>query len=234
MTDYQFDVLHFSAPNKEPETLTYDKEDYRKAGEKFTLWRIRDFTTDRMGDPDRGFYPYTAMLVRQFDEEGNEVDRQELASNRMEQQQFSRIEPVIEELHEAHNEGKRWFVEHENGERFFYLTEAEALTHKPQFPGEQWMIFNLDNYLDGLEERNLRYFLNHRPALSTNKIESLCGVARGTLSKIKNGQRRLNRKQYERLIPILSYYGYTPHLDLRQLDKYQPEVFVDTIIAEDL
>ena len=146
MTDYQFEVLHFPALGAEPEVFTYEKEDYRTAGEKFTLLRIRDFTTDRKGNPDRGYYPYTSMLFRQLDEEGKEIYREELASNRLEIQQFSKTEPVIEELHEAHMEGKNWFVEHENGERFFYLTEAEALTHPPHFPGEQWRIYNLDNY----------------------------------------------------------------------------------------
>lgn len=233
-TQYQFDVKHFTDADQEPEILTFEMDDYRKAGEKFTLLRISDFQFERTGSTLKGYFPYTTLTVRKLDDEGNELDQEVLATNQRERRQFSHTEPMIEELFEAHEEGKRWFVQNEKMERHFYITESEALTHQPELPKDKWSIFNLDRHLVELEGRNMRYFLNHRPALSTNKIESLCGVGRGTLSKIKNGQRKLNRKQYRRLLPILSYYGYVPHLDLRQLKDGEPNLEVDTIVAEDL
>ena len=126
MTQFQFDVQHFKDPKEEPETTTYDVEDYRKAGEKFTLLRISDFQFERTGNTLKGYYPYTTLTMRRLDDEGNEIEKEVLASNHHEERQFTQSEPMMQELFEAHQEGKRWFVENEKLERHFYITEAEA------------------------------------------------------------------------------------------------------------
>lgn len=81
----------------------------------------------------------------------------------------------------------------------------------------KWQLYNLDKYLDAMEGHSIQYFLHERGAISTNQLEALADLGRGTLSKINNGQRVLSRKQYGRIVRVLQHYGYVAWVDLRNV-----------------
>lgn len=219
MHQLQFSLRHYASAEGKPELQLFEADEFFKAREAYQRLRHRIFKQARTGDPVSGFVPFVELWITELDEKLELQDEKKMASTRHELRQFPIGDPVTESLVREYEGGMRWFAQDEDGDRSFFESETEALAHANSVSEARLRLYNLDRHLDKLEERNLRYFLRNRPAISTNQVEALCGVARGTLSKVKNGQRRMNRPQYHRFMEILPDYGYEPHIDLRLLEQ---------------
>jgi hypothetical protein len=215
-TYYAYALVHQAGPDSEPVTQEFGRDDYCKAREAYLVRHERDTDAPRTGHFTTGLFPHTQLFFVQYDGERVEVKRRKILSNRHQPYPFGRMEPVAKALLMLRNAGKEWFVEDGDEQREFFKREDEALAFVAgAHPGERWQVYNLDKYLDALEGRSIQHFLVNRSALSTNQLEVLADLARGTLSKIKNGQRVLSRKQYGRIVRVLQHYGYVGWVDLR-------------------
>ncbi|MCB9233709.1 MAG: hypothetical protein H6581_18775 [Bacteroidia bacterium] len=222
MNYFQFNLLSFSEPGAEPKLEEFTPEEFARARDLFQRLRHQHFLKTRSGDALNGYYPYSQLRLVELTEDNIVVEERLVASDQLEMNEFAVADPLTERLVEARLEGMEWFVQDEDGDRSFFESEDEAIAHAVSNPEVRLQLYNLDRYLDLVEERNLRFFLQNRPAISTNMLESLCKMGRGTLSKIKNAQRQMNRKQYKRAMNVLPFYGYQPHVDLRDLTKKAP------------
>ncbi|MEM7039483.1 MAG: hypothetical protein AAF570_21090 [Bacteroidota bacterium] len=198
---------------------TFPPEEFCKARELWQRCRDHDFRSARTGDFLRGYFPRSVLYLQQNDEEGEETARFPILSNARKPTPRIAADPLAEAFLNAYAEGRRWFVEDAEGLRIFFKTEQDAIEHARAETDKGRQLFNLDRYLDRMEERNVRCFLHHRPAISTNQLEVLCGFGRGTLSKVKNGNRKLSRKHYPKLLEVLTPYGFEPHVDLRRVES---------------
>ena len=217
MNYFQFNLIHFPEAGADAEITEFTQDEFAKSREQYQRLRHQHFLKSRAGDATNGFYPYTQIRLVEMTETEEVVEEMLIASNQLEANEFAIGDPLTERLVEAHKEGMRWFAQDPEGDRAFFETEDEAIAHAISDPEAGLQLYNLNRFLDLMEERNLRFFLRNRPAISTNMLESLCKMGRGTLSKIKNGQRQMNRKQYARAMNVLPFYGYQPHVDLRVL-----------------
>jgi hypothetical protein len=226
-TYYVYLLEHHAAPEALPETKEFGFEDYCIAREAYLQRHEQDTYTSRSGHFTTGLYPNTQLFLLHLDADRQEVKRRRILSNRHQPYPFGRMEPLAKSLLTARNAGKQWFAEDEDQQREFFDTESEALAFSKKAYSsedtshrlEKWQLYNLDRHLDMLEGRSIQYFLLQRSALSTNQLEVLADLGRGTLSKIKNGQRILSRKQYGRIVRVLQHYGYVAWVDLRQVQS---------------
>jgi hypothetical protein len=210
-------VLQATATS-EPVTKEFAMADYCKARESYLQMHERDTAQPRSGHFTTGYFPNTQLYLITLDADKVEVDRQKILSNRHQPYPFGRMEPLAKSLLESRKAGMEWFVENDDEQRQFFETENDALTFtKAAHPAEKWQLYNLDKHLDFMEGQSIQYFLHQRSALSTNQLEILADLGRGTLSKIKNGQRILSRKQYGRIVRVLQHYGYVAWVDLRMI-----------------
>jgi hypothetical protein len=213
---HAYHLVHQANPESEPVTQEFGRDEYFKAREAYLLRHELDTDSPRQGHFTTGLFPHTQLYWLQYDGEHVEVKRRKVLSNKHQPYPFGRMEPLAKVLMTLRNAGKEWFVEDDDQQREFFATENDALAFaKAAHPGEKWQLFNMDKYLDAMEGRSIQHFLHHRSALSTNQLEVLADLGRGTLSKIKNGQRVLSRKQYGRIIRVLQHYGYVAWVDLR-------------------
>lgn len=218
-TYFGYLLVHQDGPEAEPTNTEFGWDDYCRARESYLMRHEQDTTRKRSGHFTTGLYPNSQLYFIQKDENLEETNRIKILSNRHQPFPFGRIEPMARLLLFQRQNGMEWFVEDADHQRVFFETENEALRFTQSAPpGERWKFYNLDRHLDSMEGRSIQFFLLQRSALSTNQLEILADLGRGTLSKIKNGQRVLSRKQYDRIVRVLQHYGYVAWVDLRQLE----------------
>lgn len=222
---FAYALVHQPNPDSEPTSKEFGMDEFCKAREAYLQRHESDTASPRKGHFTTGLFPNTQLFLLQLDGERSEIERIKILSNRHQPFPFGRVEPLAKLLMTQRAAGIEWFVENDDEQRIFFATEPEAITFaNAQFApkdseskSEKWQIFNLDRQLDFMEGQSIQHFLLHRSALSTNQLEILADLGRGTLSKIKNGQRILSRKQYGRIVRVLQHYGYVAWVDLRQL-----------------
>ncbi len=214
---FAYSLQHLASSDSELETSEFGMEDFCIAREAYLQHHERDTNQHRTGDIASGFFPQTQLFFLELDEERKETNRLEIMSNKVQVYPFGAIEPLAYLLLHHRNEGYEWFVEDSDAQRSFFKAEIEAINFVNSNNDEQWKILNLDKHMDYLEGKSIQYFLKQRSALSTNQLEILADLGRGTLSKIKNGQRALSRKQYHRIVRVLQHYGYVAWVDLREI-----------------
>ena len=212
----QYRVERYASSDAISETELFSTEDYCKARLCWEKAHVSDLS-DQREEVDDKWYPHTTLQLVETDDEGNEIDIRTIEENFSAEGEIA-AEPLAEELLAAQNRGMEWFEQDGEFNRSFFTSEIDAVEFGRNTHDKDWTLYNLERYLEHLEGRNIRCFLSTHSAISTNKLEELAGLARGTLSKIKNGQRKLSRKQYPRIMKILPHYGYVPHVDLRLLE----------------
>ena len=222
LANRQYQLSRHPEPGAEPTTENFAPEAYCKAKLNWARACAADLREPRSAYQGR-WYPYSTLRLVAIDAEGEVEEGPIIEENHSYEGREATHEPLAEELLAARNRGHEWFEQDTEFNRTFFVTEPEAIEFGRNTHDAAWTLYNLDRYLEDLEGRNIRCFLNHRSALSTNRLEELASLGRGTLSKIKNGQRKLSSKQYPRLMRILPHYGYTPHVDLRLVDPVEVE-----------
>lgn len=226
MRNRQYQLSRYTTASEEPVAENYPPEAFCKAQLKWARACAADLRIERSRENSH-WYPYSTLRLVALDAEGAESTGRLIHENHSYEGRDATQEPLAEELLSARNRGFEWFEQDEEFNRTFFVTEPEAIEFGRNTHDAAWTLYNLERYLEDLEGRNIRCFLNHRSALSTNRLEELAGLGRGTLSKIKNGQRKLSPKQYPRLMRILPHYGYSPHVDLRLIDPVE-------VVAEEM
>lgn len=219
-TYFGYLLVHQDGPDAEPTNTEFGHDDYCQAREAYLMRHERDTTRKRSGHFTTGLFPNSQLFFIQRDDAQQETNRIKILSNRHQPYPFGRVEPMARLFLHQRQHGMEWFVEDADHQRVFFEKEAEALKFTQAAPpGERWKFYNLDRHLDSMEGRSIQFFLMQRSALSTNQLEILSDLGRGTLSKIKNGQRILSRKQYSRIVRVLQHYGYVAWVDLRLLEE---------------
>lgn len=216
---YGYALVHQGSATEEPETRFFGAAAFCEARESYLKRHEGDTHRPRKGHFTTGYFPYSQLFFVVYDAERTEVERHRIMGNRHQAQPFGRVEPMATTLLMQRNAGLEWFLEDDDEQRVFFQTEADAVDYLRAHAAEgKWQVYNLDKHLDHMEGRSIQHFLTQRSALSTNQLEILADLGRGTLSKIKNGQRILSRKQYGRIVRVLQHYGYVAWVDLRQLE----------------
>ncbi|MEM0997635.1 MAG: helix-turn-helix transcriptional regulator [Bacteroidota bacterium] len=226
MARRNYRLSRWNTPDAAPQAELFEPEAYCQAVRKWTQACRRDLQRPRTATAGRWF-PCSQLDLISWDTEGNEVELRTLEENHSYAGREATREPLAEELLAARNAGHEWFEQDGEFNRAFFVTEPEAIEFGRNAHDAEWTLYNLERYLEALEGNNIQCFLRQRSALSTNRLEELAGLGRGTLSKIKNGQRKLSRRQYPRLMRILPHYGYQAHVDLRLIDPPLPISEVD-------
>lgn len=233
MRNRQYQLSRYPVAGEEPVAENFPPEAYCKAQLKWARACASDLRQARSKDKGK-WYPYSTLRLVAIDAEGEESIGRLVHENHSYEGREATQEPLAEELVAARNKGFEWFEQDAEFNRTFFVTEPEAIEFGRNTHDAEWTLYNLDRYLQELEGRNIRCFLNHRSALSTNRLEELAGLGRSTLSKIKNGQRKLSPRQYPRLMRVLPHYGYKPHVDLRLIDPVEVvEATAEEVLAED-
>jgi hypothetical protein len=222
---FAYALVHQASPKSEATQKEFGMDEFCKAREAYLQRHENDTAHPRKGHFTTGLFPNTQLYLLHLDADRIETERTKILSNRHQPFPLGRMEPLAKQLIAQRSEGMEWFVENTDDQRVFFATEPEAITFAndqfapkdPEAISEKWQLFNLDRHLDFMEGQSIQHFLQHRSALSTNQLEILADLGRGTLSKIKNGQRVLSRKQYGRIVRVLQHYGYVAWVDLRQL-----------------
>jgi hypothetical protein len=230
LANRQYQLSRHAEAGAGPSTENFAPEAYCKARLAWARACAADLRAPRSHAQGR-WYPYSTLRLVAIGPEGEPDEGRVIEENHSYEGREATHEPLAEELLAARNRGHEWFEQDTEFNRTFFVTEPEAIRFGRNTHEAAWTLYNLDRYLEDLEGRNIRCFLNHRSALSTNRLEELAGLARGTLSKIKNGQRKLSAKQYPRLMRILPHYGYVAHVYLRLVDPV--EVVENAVVAED-
>jgi hypothetical protein len=230
MRNRQYQLSRFTAAGDDPIAEKFPPEAYCKAQLQWARACAADLRSPRTKDQSR-WYPYSELRLIAIEEDGEESAGRVIHENHSYEGRDATQEPLAEELLTARNRGFEWFEQDAEFNRTFFITEPEAIEFGRNTHEADWTLYNLERYLEELEGRSIRCFLNHRSALSTNRLEELAGLGRGTLSKIKNGQRKLSPRQYPRLMRVLPHYGYLPHVDLRLIDPV--ELVMEEVEAEE-
>jgi hypothetical protein len=216
---FAYALVQQASADAEPITQQFTHKEFCMARETYLQMHERDTSQPRKGHFTTGYFPNTQLYMLQLDAEKTEENRVKVLSNRHQPYPFGRIEPLAKLMIDTRKLGYEWFVENEDTQRQFFKTEGDCHAYiRKQPDAKKWQVYNLDKHLDHMEGQSIQYFLVQRSALSTNQLEVLADLGRGTLSKIKNGQRILSRKQYGRIARILQHYGYVAWVDLRMME----------------
>jgi hypothetical protein len=213
---FAYALVSQATADAEPVTRQFTHKEFCQAREHYLQMHEHDTAQPRSGHFTTGYFPNTQLYLLQMDAEKIEENRVKVMSNRHQPYPFGKIEPLAKLLLDTRNLGYEWFAENTDTQRQFFKTESDAQTFvQAQEQPKQWQLYNLDKHLDHMEGQSIQHFLVQRSAISTNQLEILAELGRGTLSKIKNGQRILSRKQYGRIARVLQHYGYVAWVDLR-------------------
>ncbi len=216
---FAYTIVSQASAEAEAVTQQFAQSEYCRARETYLQMHERDTVNKRAGHFTTGYFPNTQLFMLQLDAAKLEENRVKVLSNRHQPYAFGKMEPLAKLLLDTRNLGFEWFAENEDSQRQFFKTEAETHAFAVAQPdAAKWQLYNLDKHLDFMEGQSIQYFLLQRSAISTNQLEVLADLGRGTLSKIKNGQRILSRKQYGRIARVLQHYGYVAWVDLRMLE----------------